>query len=686
MKKSVKIYGIEYRLPNHPPIRTVVNFYKKKSDQYFERTEIPDIFSSVEMDEDGEPIWSDEQQEFIIKEHKKCTKDGHWFLNNGELTYITPLHYFYLQYWTLEDGTIPEYRDVDRRWFYFFDYCCSINSIDGIIRLKKRREGATSQVCCWLLWMAIFFKQSNCGIVSKTGKDASTAFEDMVIKGWKSLPLFFQPRYDASDDPKKYIKFVKPPSKKKSVIKLNNRNIWGEREGMNSIISWRNTALNSFDSGRITALLIDEGAKFPKEVPINRYLSIVKETLHQGINRVGFLVIPSTMNALKDGGKEYKLIWDDSNHFDNKITGSGLYRYFVPAYDGLPGFIDKYGQSIIDEATKEQKEFLLEKYGKDAENMFCGAKKYLLYKRSIAKDPESLAELIRMYPFSEEEALRDDQRLSHFNLNNLYDQLQRIGERNPYIRKVKFYIKEDGDVDWRDENWDERIGGWSILEFPNNNEINKFSEINGFKTPLFAHKYKLGADPYRNTIISGKGSMGTIVIFSNLDMGDPENTGMPIAVYRGRPRLKSMFYKEIYMATRYYSCRACIESDIDDFIEHFSNWKALGFLRKTPRCMMAPGKKKENVFYGVKSADPFALNKELELAQQYVMNHCHKIWFRNIIEDMIEYDHSDRTKSDLTVAVMMALADMAGDFTSQKKEESPPKKFIETYELKLNIN
>lgn len=647
--------------------------------------------NSVVYDNNRNPKWTDQQLAFIEREFDRCKFDGYWFMNNGKPTYITNIHYFYLVYYVLENGLKPEYRDTDRRFFYFFSYCLSKPFIRGIARMKKRREGATSQVCCWLLWRAIFHSESRCGIISKTGEDAQDAYTNMVRRAWMQLPNFFKPESDPFTTKRIVLQKKNKVGKNKNV---DEEELIIEHDkddsGHNSSITFKNTALNSYDSGRLSAILIDEASKW-QDVSINQYLPIVMKTMEMGAKRVGFCVLPTSMNEAGKGGRNFKRIWDNSNQFESKTgrTGSGLYRYFTPAYDGLPGFIGKYGESIIDKPTRHQYEWMIKNLGPEDNilhgELKMGAKEYLKAQRRIIKDPIALAEEKRMNPFTEEEALYDEQTGCYFNQDLINNQMNEIIQQNKYIRTGRFYEDENGIIRWADDP----NGNWKVLQFPAPGKENaKMINSDGAYGPMFYSDYKMGVDPFRNSRLTGthKGSNGTIVILSALDKINPDNTGMPVAFYRGRPRLKSMFYKEVLMASKFYSCKALIESDVDDWNEYFMNEKATQYLRRTPsividRDLTDETKERKRAMKGVKSADVFALNKELEVAQVYVENYCNKIWFMEILEDLINYDHENRTKSDLTVAFMMALLDMASENKNHENQNTEVFDFIKTYTI-----
>ena len=661
-----QIYGIEYRLPEKP------NYISSKK-QKFTKTPIPEDFDDLEFDEDGNAIYSDEQIKFITKEGERI-KNGYWFYNNGTPTYITGLHYFYLNYWTLEDGNSPDYRDTDRRYFYFQDYCDKLPQCYGIVRIKKRREGATSQATCYLVWKSITQKKQFCGIVSKTGKDASDAFIYMVMNGYRNLPIFLKPRVE-DEETKTELVFKKKKDKRKTKGRERGK-IFDDDIGLESKINFKNTALNSYDSGRVSALLIDEAGKFPKEVPVNQYWPIVKKTLTRGAIKVGFCLIPSTANDAKSGGEPYKALFDESSQFANQYTASGLYRYFCPAYDGYEGFIDEYGMSIIDAPTEEQKKYIKERYGM---NITMGAKEYLIEQRKLIKDKKALSEEIRMNPFTEEEAFMIDQKKCYFNSEKIYNQIDFLKEEKVRLRRVRLFWKDDKTVDWADD----KDGPWMIQKFPDDDEKNKVREHEGIKSPANAHKYVSGIDPFKSSVISGKGSMGACYVFERYDINDPNNTGMPIAEYVDRPRLKSLFHDEMLKAAVFWGYKACYENDVgDDFVDYFTNKGFKGYLMRTPESAIDKNKRRHVVKYGVTSGDAFALARQLDTCITYIENHCEKIVFPDLLEELLQYDHENRTVYDRTVAFMISL--LSGVSLEGKKQEKASVSIpLRTYNLTI---
>jgi hypothetical protein len=1032
MLKKEAVYGVQYSLPAIPHNREIDNYTKQKRDQKFERVDFEPVFKSLDFDEDGNPLFTDAMIKFIYRELDRID-DGYFFYNNGTLTYITGHHYMYLNYWTLEDGEQPDYRDCDRKWWYFKDYCEKQSYVDGIIRSKKRREGATSQECCDLVRTAIRKKKAFCGVVSKTGDDAKSAFIDMIKNGYENLPIFLVPLDVEDPDSQTSIVFRKPKNRNTKKTKANRRKgqVFEDEKGMGSRINYKPTKLNSYDSGRLTEIMIDEcfapgtrilmsdmsfkniedivvgdfvmveggkhrmvgrtvegfddmyrirqpyskdyvvnskhrlyleqrasvrsihddgikkitpldflnlgkyrtrttfglksegieyveqpvpldpyffgiwlgdgdkadgrivvnhikdpeiyhflenyasstnavvkkyspqgcqcvdmvriidndrvhgkrgrvtGAlhrlsvlgnkhipdqyiqnsienrrkllagiidtdgyskgvgrgfeicmanknivdqiqfvarscgydvskvaekvtnyknklayritisgdvstiptkvkrkqqeqykrkyksrkcrievepegygkyhgitlisendddrrliledftismncgKFPTDVPVNEYWPIVRKTLKQGGRRVGFALLPSTSNKLTKGGRGFKVLWDESNHNDSPVTGSGLYRYFCPADDGFPPFIDEYGVSIRSKPTKEQVKWMKDKYGADDIQCSMSAKEYILYLRSLIRDPSTLNEEIRMNPLSESEAFDFDDNSNIYNMIAIRDQKERIAEVRPKIRRIRFTRDGEGKSTWVDD----QDGMWWVLDggFPDEAERNQVvkNAMLGSIKPANTAKYVHTADPYKNTLITGPGSKGAGFIWKKFNPLDKENTGMPVAMFWGRPRRKRVFHEQQLLAAEFWGCEMCYESDYDEYIEFLEGEGKMHYAMKRPKNTIDPNKKKaaaKKKEFGIKSGDGFSYTMMVDKSVEYVDFYCGKIWFLSLLEQLEEYDADNRTAYDLAVAFQLGCVAIA-EMVQKKSDKFKSQPLVKTYSL-----
>lgn len=672
---SESIYGIEYEFPKPPKYGEVCNFKKSKREQKWEWEELPEIFEELEFDDDGEPYYTPEHLEYINQELDRI-ENGFWLFINGKLRYLTGVHYFYLKYFVLDTGFRPDYRDVDRKWFLFFDYCYKRPYITGIIRVKKRREGATSQAAAWALLTAITTKNANCGLISKKGEDSYDIFTKMIVPAYNKLPIFLKPRCE-DDNPKTRLVFVKPKSKK-SRKGLKKGDIYSNDRGMESRIDYAATQLNSYDGQRMTALICDEASKWVNTA-INQYWPIAQQTLKVGAKKVGFALVISTVNEGEKGGYEYKALWDESSQFDNDYTGSGMYRYFSPAYEGYAGFIDEYGDSIVENATPTQRHEVKQNFGKE----YDGAKDYILQERQAKNDPVSISEHVRMFPFTEKDAFQIGQNSCPFNTTAIYQQIEEVKSKTPTFRQIRFYMMDDGRVNWVDDS----NGPWKIFKFPKDVDQNKWTMGENGQTPSNAHMFKIGVDPHRHNYTKTQKNLSKTAgwIGEALDLTDPENTGGPIGFYYDRPRLKEMMYEQFRLAAIFYGCKINFESDAgDDYYSYWNNRGQVQYLRKTPTCAINPLEKNRlnKRTFGSASKDMFCMAKQLEYCISYIESYCWKIWYLELLEELLQYDHADRTTYDTVVAFMMMLLDMIGDIRPAHDELPKGTPMVKTYKLR----
>ena len=103
--KAVEISELKICIPKKPS-KGILGYRKSKVNQKWERTPLP---------EDWDILDSKSKSKFIEQEFTR-REQGVWFYNNGEPTYITGAHYYYLNWGKIDIG-YPDYRDRDRRFF-----------------------------------------------------------------------------------------------------------------------------------------------------------------------------------------------------------------------------------------------------------------------------------------------------------------------------------------------------------------------------------------------------------------------------------------------------------------------------------------------------------------------------------------------------------------------------------------
>ena len=658
------IYGTKCKLPDVPPHEKILNWDKPKDEQMWAREELPSFFEKVEYTKSGDLILTEEQEDYAITELEKCKK-GIWVYINGSSFYIPKKYYFYLQWWTLEDGSRPEYRDCDRRYFTFLEHWENVPWALGVIRSKKRREGASSQATSNLVYEAIFYKNSNCGLVSKSNEDGRATFTEMVAYGYRQLPAFLKPKQINREDSVTELVFAQ----KASNVKEGFADAQKEDEGNRSKINYRAPVLNAYDRGRMSRLLLDEFGKLEKEIQASQLFAIISKTLVKGVKRVGFVEMPSTVNKMSKGGSEFKLLWENADVDKRTPTINRLVRYFSPSFDGYEGFIDQYGFSVINSPTPEQKQYLVDKWVVTDENgvtiseiseedIELGAKAYIL-KRREGRTGDDLEEEIRMNPCNEVEAFMSANADCIFNVVKLNEQIERLKESPVPKRKIIFYRDEiNQSIRWRDARDTETFAWEFVSDLNLKSEVNKHYYDNGTKRPGRIDIGVIGVDGYSNSQ-GGKryGSKASAWVYSKYDLRDPLNTGLFTGHLYGRPNEKEELHNQIILAAEYLGYQVYYEFVADDYYTYFKNRGKLGYLAKFPLNAIDPSKrKKDNVerHYGFPVTD-FAMTKQNDSMISYVEHYCEKIYWLELLEDLKNFEPSKRTPSDRTVSAMIAL-------------------------------
>lgn len=692
MSQTIKIYGIEGEIPDVPPIDTIEGSHLPKKQQYYRRQEIPEFMKdeNIQFDDEGDPVYTAEQLEYANKELDKCEK-GHWISIKGVPKYFSKWYYYWLTYWTLEDGRRPDHRECDRIFFLFFEFCYKNPFIAAIIRGKARREGATSHGTCIETHIATFAFNKRIGNISKTGKDVDDMFENMIVPAFLALPIFLRPRTSGPVDPKNEIVLKRPAKKGKKGVANTSR------KGLNGLISKRDTSLNAYDSGRWSFVLIDEGGKWIK-ANISKYWSIVKQVLVRGASRVGFAYLPSTVNPPNQGGDAFKKLYDLADQFKyalNKLPKQ-MVKYFKPAYDGLSGFIDRYGESVIEAPDAETLEYLIEKNKETEEServpeeyLRLGAKAYLAQRLSLLEDDEDISEEKRMYPVKESDMFDFGDIMSPFDIEKIEEQEAWLKQNPQPLRRGNFVWNA---IEKKVEFWDSKKGNWWLRKTLNEGESNRWTTDGyGIIKPGNGHNFGGGADTFRFDVTQQLGSKGTIWIGSKLDISKPEDQegGEPIAFYIGRPKLTELFWRELLLSALYYGCTITVEKDAtQEFIKYFSNLmpnfmgaNCLPMLGKKPDVAIDKTRKRskeKDQGFGASSADPFVFAKQIEIGVMYVYRYAHKIHYPELLAELKRFDPSNRTEFDSTIGFLMMLLNILGDF-QQRKVEKKKNKMLQYY-------
>lgn len=509
--------------------------------------------------------------------------------------------------------------------------------------------------------------ESHGGIQSKTDTDGRKVFNKM-IKSWQKLPYYFKPIDTGDSHPATALRFYE------SSVKNTKTQTKDYSQVLRSEIDY-GTALDEHYDG--DGLLFHFGDEIGKVNPKNgnvleRWL-VVKECISDGNIVTGKAMWTTTVEEMeKKGGRQFFNVWKISDQTKRNILGQtdgGLYRYFNPAYYGFRG--DDDGVSFVDEYGYSNKDAALAYHQK---------------KRSTLSG-EALLSYRRKYPIYESDLFVIDNKESIFDLDRIYKQVE-YNETLPastvvrgnfvwevYGQKAKFVFDDSG--------------RWSIVWRPKDEDANKQTIVQGRVCPGNPNIVS-GVDPFDHKFTSdNRKSNAASYVFKKFDPLDPDNSALPVAQYIARPHTPEMFYEDMLMQSIYYGCELLSENNKIGLINYFRQKGFQQYLMHRPESTHTSFSRKEQAEYGIPMTGDEARQSLMDAIIGYIYNHVGfdistnfygKLFFPELLEDLIAFDPAKWTPHDCTVAFGLSL------LATQKKvikrqEEGTNDKYFRTYKV-----
>jgi hypothetical protein len=429
------------------------------------------------------------------------------------------------------------------------------------------------------------------------------------------LPHFFRPIYDyaAGDPPKKELRFFKPTVKGKRALDIDPN----EKE-LESWIDFKPSNPESYDGPELHRYVSDEAGKL-KDISIYARHEVVQFCSDVEGIYVGKQLYTTTVEEMESGGGEFKRLWHDSDpkkRNENGRTTTGLYRYFLPAYETM--YYDKYG---FPDEVKGKQFFLNERAGK-------------------AHDPHGLSSIIRKNPFTIEEAFRVD------GDKCLYDSMK-LNNRRDELSWME--VTERGNLEWIDKadkgkgaRWVKKPNGrWQIckgFQFDDTAPANNVKGRNEWYKPLNTAYYIAGCDPYdHNQTQDNRRSNGCLYVKKRHvpGMEDDPFTNAYVIRYNFRPANAGILYEDFLLTCFYCGCELLVETQKPGVMKFFTDNGCEDFL------VILPGYKEP----GIPSTQP---NKQIlaEVTEKYIDEHIGKVYFIELIDDWLVFDLNNTQPSD----------------------------------------
>ena len=651
----IELHGLLIAMPEKPRRGHILFHDLPKSEQRWVRQPVPRELTSVRSMDD----WMDKPKEFreafspYIEQEFKRRREGLWFFNNGEATYITGRHYMFLQ-WSKVDVGYPGFLKFQQQIYLHLAACEADERCLGQLYTKCRRSGYTIMCSSNIVDESTQVKDKLVGIQSKTGKDAQeNIFMKKVVPIFQNYPFFFKPIQDGTTNPRMELAFREPS---KRITKKNKNSYVGE--ALNTVVNWKNTTNNAYDGEKLHWLYIDEAGKWEDPADIKEAWRIQRTCLIVGKNVVGKAMVGSTVNPMSKGGDEYKKLWEESdplNRNANGRTSSGLYRIFVPAYEALEGFFDVYGNPIVETPESPIKTM-------DGNMTSMGAKEYLKNERdSHRHDSSEMNEVIRQFPFTEDEAFRDSVSGSLFNIGKIYEQIE-------YNQEMYPHPVVQGNFIWHEKDKEVRFspdinGRFRVSWMPPPEERNVLTESRGKRVAPFSDYGVGGVDSYDiDATVDGRGSKGALHMYNKTSMNRPSN--MFVVEYASRPDMAKIFYEDVLMCAVFYGYPLLIENNKYGIVRYFEQRGYDGYILDRPEHLRISGAAQSSKTKGVPSNSQDIIHAHAQAIESYIHHHVGvnydtgemgKMYFDKTLEDWIGFRIDKRTKYDLTISSGLAL-------------------------------
>ena len=657
------IYGLTVHLPEPPDISQFANYDLPQRDQKWRPKAVPKDFDQ----------WPHENQIAFIRKEVKIREEGYWFLNNGNLEYITGIHYFYLTYWHLPEG-LPKFTDADRDFFYFWDECVRDNQCFGMLDVENRRGGKTAKSTCILYEYASKMNNVNCGIQSKTNGDAKGVFSKLK-NSWKRLHSIWKPTDTGDTNPASALRFEEPGVRTTKGVKKSYKTV------LNSVIDFKPSVEEAYDGEKLERLFVDEWGK-TIEVNVATRWSIQKFCLISSFSDtdtdiIGKAIFTTTIEELeRKGGKNAKILWegsDTNNRGSDGRTRSGLYRYFKPAYYGNAKYMDEYGYSDIE-----------------------GAKKYLLKQRE-GLTGVALFDLIRKQPFSAEEAFVVSDKSEVFPAFKIYEQKN-------YNDSIFEPLYQTGNFEWADGKvifFNNPNGKWKVAcqlsdEMSNKTEMRR----NGI-APGNINFGLLGVDPYdHKTTVDNKRSDAAMHLFRTYDPMEPIRSGCFIVEYINRPPVPEIFFDDALKTAVYYGIEVLPENQKPGLINYFRQKGYINYIKETNTSDTTKGGLSKKI-EGISTSGDYTREAMMNEMVTYIYENIGKLDkaaldkrgitgdhygfcpFEELMDQWLDFDVNKWTDYDAVVSSMLAVLGVRGLKNVKKKKNKGfnPDDFFPTFSI-----
>lgn len=372
-----------YTTPPVPAKKDILYWDRPADDQYWRRqTDFPKVFYDwhndttpygigVELDA-KKTVYENKQLislsvedtaevERLQKREQKRIREGVWFFNNGEPTYLTGDHYDVLQWLQmlgclndLEFGSnYGQYLQFQRDMAYYFEICKVVEYARGGLMVKSKKTGMTQFFSLICLSEARKLREKLIGMMSITEDLCKDSVFKFIAHAIEKIPPILLP--SRSKQNLGEVIFGAPNSARNPLKKRSNL----ETEYLNTTIKTVPTIRTGFDSFVYYIALIDEFPKikentYPKELFEATLVGVMVGITRRIGTVFGLSYVPETTDrSFREARQLYKdsklrTRAHDADGTPVGATTSKLLCHTLVAQEGLFGCCDKFGKPILE--------------------------------------------------------------------------------------------------------------------------------------------------------------------------------------------------------------------------------------------------------------------------------------------------------------------------------------------------
>lgn len=483
--------------------------------------------------------------------------------------YVPPFYYWYINF-------CPIYNDLVKKkmlgdvwdsdlWFFHYIMLCMLTGKHAVV-VKARQRGYSFKIMALEYWCYSWKEASVCTIGAYK--------EEYTLKSWRFLD-FYRKHLNT------YTHWKRGPILPKSLEWMERTYLTdGTYAGLDSKISATTFKVSPENGvgGSQTIFFYEEAGIAPTLLST---IGFVRPALEKGNRTTGLIIASGSVGDLDDCVDLKEIFYNPEAHnflqvdniWDHKSGYKKCGLFISEAYN-LTGFIDKDGNSLVDEAIK---------FVKDNNEKVKNLKRRELAQLDISQKPLSPEQAFDQRKSSEwpiEEMQRQQERILHKDKEGLW-------KTKPL--KCTLYEDDEGKIKFKTNNlpeehrypiipdWEDKRGVVTIYEMPDENpkRLTYFAGVDTVEVDVtYTSESVMSVDIYKRMVkVKYKDTDGKIKI--------KIAGGKIVATYRGRHDPIEKGNEQAWYLIKLYNALAYVERSKPNFINYMKrNGRAETYLAK----------------------------------------------------------------------------------------------------------